>query len=148
MNMKSEQLCKMLANAALDGIYHLPSSSVESLQQAAGSLDFACIRIDLRESGDLAFALKELGDRLGFPPWYGANLDALNDCLTDLSWLEAPGYVLIITGADTLHAQGEPFAQINQVLSNAIQEWRAQNIPLWVFYDMRPDGLAALPTLA
>lgn len=146
--MKPEQLRKMLANAALGGIYHLPSSGVESLQQAAESLDFACIRIDLHESGDLAFALAELGGRLGFPPWYGANLDALNDCLTDLSWLEAPGYVLIISGADTLHAQGEPFARVNQVFEAAIQEWRSQSIPFWVFYDMRADGLAALPTLA
>ncbi len=146
--MKPEQLRKMLANVALGGIYHLPSSGVEPLQQAAESLNFTCIRIDLRESGDLAFVLAELGDRLGFPPWYGANLDALNDCLTDFSWLEAPGYVLIISGADTLHAQGEPFARINQVFSAAIQEWRSQNTPFWVFYDMRADGLAALPTVA
>ncbi len=146
--MKSEQLRKMLANTALGGIYHLPSSGVEPLQKAAESLDFACIRIDLRESGDLAFVLAELGSRLGFPTWYGANLDALNDCLTDLSWMEAPGYVLIISGADTLHAQGEPFARINQVFSAAIQEWRTQRVPFWVFYDMRADGLAARPTLA
>ena len=146
--MKPEQLRKMLANAALSGLYHLPSSGVEPLQQAADSLDFACIRIDLHESGDLAFVLAELGGCLGFPPWYGANLDALNDCLTDFSWLEAPGYVLIMSGADTLHAQGEPFARINQVFSAAIQEWRSQRTPFWVFYDMRADGLAALPTLA
>ena len=146
--MNPDQLRKMLAKAALGGIYHLPSSGVEPLQKAADSLDFACIRIDLRESGDLAFVLAELGGRLGFPPWYGTNLDALNDCLTDLSWLDAPGYVLIISGADTLHAQGEPFLRINQVFSAVIQEWRAQNIAFWVFYDMRADGLAALPTLA
>jgi len=147
MNMKPELLRKMLANEALGGIYHLPSSGIESLQKAAESLDFACIRIDLRESGDITSVLARLGESLGFPPWYGANLDALNDCLTDFSWLEAPGYVLIISGGDTLHAQGEPFAQINQVFSAASQEWQSQHVPFWVFYDMRADGLATLPTL-
>ena len=146
--MKPEKLRKMLTNTALGGIYHLPSSGVEPLQEAAESLEFACITIDFHESGDIAFVLAELGRRLGFPPWYGANLDALNDCLTDFSWLEAPGYVLIIAGADTLHAQGEPFSRINQVFSTVIQEWSTQDIPFWIFYDMRPDGLASLPTLA
>ena len=146
--MKPEQLRKMLANVALGGIYHLPSSGVEPLQQAAESLNFTCIRIDLRESGDLAFVLAELGDRLGFPPWYGANLDALNDCLTDFSWNEAPGYVVVLSGADTLHELSEPFARLNGVLDNAIREWRRQGVPFWVFYDLRADGLAALPTVA
>ena len=97
---------------------------------------------------ELAAVLEALGHGLGFPEWYGANLDALNDCLTDFSWNEAPGYVVILSGADTLHALGEPFAQINRVLDNAIQEWRRQRIPFWVFYDLRADGLAFLPTLA
>ena len=27
--------------------------------------------------------LKQLGEALNFPDWYGANFDALHDCLTD-----------------------------------------------------------------
>lgn len=146
--MKPEHLRKLLGQAELSGIYHLPSSGVAPLQKAAESLDYACFKADLRESDDLAVALVELGRSLGFPEWYGANLDALNDCLTDFSWYEAPGYVVIIAGADTLHARGIPFVQLNEVLAAAAQEWRKQDIPFWVFYDMRADGLVALPTLA
>ena len=146
--MKPEHLRKLLARHELTGIYHLPSSGVEPLQEAAESLGFACFEVDFRESGDIAVALDELGRGLGFPDWYGANLDALNDCLTDFSWREAPGYVVIISGADTVHALGTPFSQINEVFSNAIQEWRRHEIPFWIFYDLRADGLAALPTLA
>ena len=39
--------------------------------------------------------LSGFGKALYFPEWYGANLDALKDCLTDFSWREATGYVLI-----------------------------------------------------
>ena len=31
-----------------------------------------------------------------FPDWFGHNWDALADSLADLSWLPAPGYLLII----------------------------------------------------
>lgn len=149
--MKTEQLRALLARSDLSGIYHLPSSGLEALREVAGMLGFPCLEVDLgkaSESGDLAAVLEALGHGLGFPEWYGANLDALNDCLTDFSWNEAPGYVIILSGADTLHALSEPFAQINRVLDNAIQEWRRQRIPFWVFYDLRADGLAFLPTLA
>lgn len=146
--MKQEQLRKLLRQSALCGIYHLPASGVEALEGAAETLDYACFRIDFHESDDSQTVLGSLGRALGFPVWYGVNLDALMDCLTDFSWCEAPGYVLIIAGADALHAAGEPFAEINGVFAAALEEWRSQGVPFWVFYDMRADGLAALPTLA
>jgi hypothetical protein len=34
---------------------------------------------------DARMAVAVLGDELGFPDWYGRNLDALADCLTDLT---------------------------------------------------------------
>jgi hypothetical protein len=32
---------------------------------------------------------------LSFPEWFGSNLDALADCLRDLSWLPAGEHVLV-----------------------------------------------------
>lgn len=32
---------------------------------------------------------------LSFPDWFGRNLDALHDCLRDLSWLPAGEHVLV-----------------------------------------------------
>ena len=59
--MKTEQLRALLTRADLSGIYHLPSSSVEALREAAGSLGFPCFEVDLGQSGDsgnLAAALE------------------------------------------------------------------------------------------
>jgi RNAse (barnase) inhibitor barstar len=146
--MTPEQIYALLPQSQLTGIYQLPSDGVDALRQAAQSLGLACFTIDFSESGNLAAALKTLGDGLGFPDWYGANLDALNDCLTDFSWNEAPGYVLILSGADASHALRKPFVKTNRVLDNAILEWREQDIPFWVFYERRAGNLAGLPTLA
>jgi hypothetical protein len=45
-----------------------------------------------------AEALDAIGVALSFPAWYGRNLDALHDCLVDLSWLPAGEHVLIWAG--------------------------------------------------
>jgi RNAse (barnase) inhibitor barstar len=70
--------------------------------------DAARALAEARERGALAHlvgpvtskaeALDAIGAALRFPAWYGRNLDALYDCLTDLSWLPAGEHVLVWTG--------------------------------------------------
>ncbi|PKW14917.1 RNAse (barnase) inhibitor barstar [Saccharopolyspora spinosa] len=57
---------------------------------------------------------------LNFPEWAGRNLDALYDCLTDLSWLPEGEHVLVWSGFHTL-AEHDPkaFGRINAVLRDA-----------------------------
>ncbi|KAA9158610.1 barstar family protein [Amycolatopsis acidicola] len=57
---------------------------------------------------------------LSFPDYFGRNLDALYDCLTDLSWLPSGEHVLIWTGSDTLKdADPKAYLAIRSVLSDA-----------------------------
>ena len=51
-----------------------------------------------------AEALDAIGAALRCPAWYGRNLDALYDCLSDLSWLPAGEHVLIWAGHRQLGA--------------------------------------------
>lgn len=41
-------------------------------------------------------AIAAIAEALSFPNWFGHNLDALHDSLTDLSWLPAGEYVLVV----------------------------------------------------
>ncbi len=43
-----------------------------------------------------AHLLRQIGDELRFPSYYGQNLDALSDCLSDLEWLPAATVTLVI----------------------------------------------------
>ena len=131
--MTPEQVRDALPHADRSGINRIPSSSTESLKEAADTLGFACFQIHLGEARAQPAMLKLLGRALGFPSWYGANLDALYDCLTDFSWHEAPGYVLILAGAP--HQFGKPFVRIEQVFNDAIDAWRERGIPFWIFLD-------------
>ncbi len=146
--MTPEQLQVLLLRSDLSGIYRLPAESIASVRQIAEVLDFASFQVDLARVHTQTGALKSLGHDLDFPAWYGANLDALNDCLTDFSWRKAPGYVVIFTSAHRLHALGEPFLRIKDVFENAIETWREQGFPFWIFLDLQTAGVPDLPNPA
>ena len=51
-----------------------------------------------------AEALDAIGAAMNFPAWYGRNLDALYDCLVDLSWQPPGEHVLVWTGYQEFEA--------------------------------------------
>lgn len=69
---------------------------------------------------DKMSTLDAIAEALAFPDWFGRNLDALYDCLTDLSWLPAGEHVLIWSGSDDLRAADpKAYLAIRGVLSDA-----------------------------
>jgi RNAse (barnase) inhibitor barstar len=150
MSAMSQKLQKLLAQSPLAGVYHLPNSDSKALKQATLALGYGWLQADLGEKRNIAAVLEKLGKAFKLPDWYGANFDALSDCLTDLSWNTAPGYVLLL--ADQLHTRDQAaFATLNEVFTGVIENWREAKVPFWVFHvfdDGRPNGLDPLPALA
>lgn len=69
---------------------------------------------------DKLSTLDAIAETLSFPEWFGRNLDALYDCLTDLSWLPSGEHVLIWVSADRLAAADpKAYLAIRSVLSDA-----------------------------
>ncbi len=149
--MSQKSLKTHLGHLREAGIYRLSSADRPALEKSAAALDFACFNVGLEGAADMGAILAALGRDLGFPGWYGANLDALNDCLTDFSWRGADGYVVVIAGADRSHAGPDSFTALDEVFSAAIDDWREQGVPFWVFYESgsarHTAGLAAFPPL-
>jgi RNAse (barnase) inhibitor barstar len=97
--------------------------------QTAGDLTrglskLAVRRIDGRKCGTKAVLLAEMARAFDFPAHFGQNWDALEDCLTDLEWLPAVGYVLVITFADRL-LPGPPdeYATLVSILQSVGAQW-------------------------
>lgn len=67
----------------------------------------------------------EFSAALQFPYYFGENWDALEECLGDLNWCPADGYVLFIsTAVETLTSElGNQFDVFIQVLSNVSRQW-------------------------
>ncbi len=54
------------------------------------------VLIECSDCVDKRSVLRTIGRAFAFPEWYGANLDALYDCLTDLPDRGEPGWVVVI----------------------------------------------------
>ena len=66
----------------------------------------------------------EMARALEFPDYFGHNWDAVEECLADLEWLPAKGYVLLFTDAQLiLPDDEEEFATFLEVLSDAGEAW-------------------------
>lgn len=98
-------------------------------------------RLDGREIRSKSAALAEIGNVLDFPDYYGCNLDALFECLTDLSWLPPGGVRLIWTDAGVLQAVDRTaYRAIVATLHDAEEEVRRSSArPFTV--DLRHDAL-------
>jgi hypothetical protein len=67
---------------------------------------------------------EEFARVLEFPEYFGHNWDALEECLADLEWLPAKGYLLLIVGAEqVLPRNDEDYSTFLEVLSDAGEAW-------------------------
>jgi hypothetical protein len=68
--------------------------------------------------------LTECARALGFPDYFGHNWDALEECLIDLEWLPAKGYILLITDAGcVLPDDEEEYETFLEILRDAGEAW-------------------------
>ncbi len=91
--------------------------------------DYYVAIIDGSDCQTLNSFLKKMGLVFKFPSYYGQNLDALNECLNDLEWLDKPNYILLIKNAQKLLCK-EAIEVKNRVLAlleNVSKEWA--NVP-------------------
>ena len=77
-----------------------------------------------------AVALKDLGASLGFPEYYGQNLDAFNDCLGDIDVPTAGGSAIVLNRYDT-------FAEHDRASAQAILDICADNARRFMLFGQR-----------
>jgi RNAse (barnase) inhibitor barstar len=66
----------------------------------------------------------EFARALEFPDYFGHNWDALEECLADLEWLPAKGYVVLITDAQSvIPDDDEGYETLLEVLNDAGEAW-------------------------
>jgi hypothetical protein len=70
--------------------------------------------------------LSEFARALSFPDYFGHNWDALEECLADLDWLPAPGYVVVVADADQILTKPEDeddYETFIEILAEAGEAW-------------------------
>jgi hypothetical protein len=136
------KLIQRLRDAAKSGVYR--ASRIDSIEDALRGSKLSFARIPLQDVTEKTALLRRVAAKLGFPAWFGENWDALEDCLTDLSWREAQGHVLAFAGFQFLPA--DDLGVLIDVMISAAEFWAGQGKPFFaVFID--PDRLLMLADL-
>jgi Barstar (barnase inhibitor) len=131
------RLIDRLQDASRSGVYR--AARAEPIMDAARGSALSLVKI--RAHGKEAL-LKAMAAALDFPDWFGQNWDALEDCLSDLSWREAAGHVLLFEQA----GDDDDVGVLADVLRSAAEYWAGRGKPFFaVFVD--PGRVLALPDL-
>ena len=139
------ELRALLADATQCGAYFVDARDREAMAAAATSLDMALVAIDLTECREKAVALDRFAKALRFPGWFGGNWDALADCLGDLSWWPADGYVLLLDHADDWRdAARADFDIAIDILNATASAWAQQRKPFWALMPLPAAMLATI----
>ena len=113
-----------LADARRADVQDLPVVTVEELP---------------REARETLVLIKQGGPF----PW-----DALQDCLTDLSWRPAPRYVVVLENCEGLAVSApEAFETTLEMFRHAARWWAGEQVPFWVFVGGLADAPYNLPRL-
>jgi hypothetical protein len=127
------KLTQRLQDASRSGVYR--ASRVGEILDAVGGSGLSLVTIRVQEKEKL---LKSIAAALDFPDWFGANWDALEDCLSDLSWRGATGHVLLFEEAKA----GDELGVLIDVLRSSAEYWAGRGRP---FFAVFIDPARALP---
>ena len=129
------------------GVYRMPvDGKLPRLPRGAGTL--ALWRVDLDGVRSKAEFLATMARALRFPDWFGDNWDALRDCLTDLTWRKARGYIIVLERCDGFaQAAREDFETALDLFRLVADDWRESHVPFWVLVGGAAAQEFSLPDL-
>jgi hypothetical protein len=124
---------QLFSRAEHSGIYSIEEDSIPSIREAAAQAGIAVFCLDLSDITGKAGFLNAAAKSLRFPHHFGSNWDAFEDCLTDLSWLDAKGYVLLFQKLENFacNAPAE-LAMACNILRDAAAHWKQHNVGFFV----------------
>ena len=133
------------------GIWQIDAIPSDAAQQAH-NVGWQTVDLDLCQPVDKASLLSKLAEAARFPGYFGHNWDAAADCLSDLSWLPASGYLLVARCAEGFrYGHHDLDAVLVDVLLEVIDSWTAPGVPfnvLWETADQpaeQPDRFNYVP---
>jgi RNAse (barnase) inhibitor barstar len=123
-----------LADLPSNAVRPLGSLNVETLRTWAQAAQHRFVHVTLTGIRERRPLLVAIGRAFEFPAWFGANLDALYDSLTDLpERLPAPGYVVVLDGL-VQGAETEDNAALLDVFRDVAEEFAGHGLALRVYY--------------
>ena len=116
-------------------VRRLGTYNVDDLRRWAEQAGHEFVLVECSDCVEKCSVLKAIGRAFAFPAWYGANLDALYDCLTDLPERGRPGWMVVLERLpDEPRFIAEQQAALLDVFRDAAEAFAERGVALRVFY--------------
>lgn len=125
--MTDHPLAPVLAGSAPAGVISWPAAlPAERALDAAREAGWEAVDLDLADVSDKAGLMTACATAMRFPDWFGANWDALADCLGDLEWWPASrGRLLLVRNWQAYAAaRPEEWNSLQEIFADAAAHWR------------------------
>ncbi len=130
------------------GVWFLPAwKEPRELQKLAKGAGFAFFHIDGKNIARKEQLMNAAATAMHFPKDFGRNWDALEECLTDLEWVEADGYLIYYDHIDgLLETHPDQFETLVEILRDAVSSWKDDGEPMVVLLSgaKPPKGVSKL----
>lgn len=124
------------------GLYKVPTEvNIDELSSLCKEYGFQFFHINGNDVATKAEFIQTSAKTMNFPDYFGNNWDAFSDCIDDLSWLSADGYILLYTQPDNF-ANNDPseWSIALDIFQEVVESWRETDTPMYVL--LRTDRLA------
>src|SRR5258707_916907 len=137
-----------LLEANRGGVWFLPERlDPKAIQRCAKGAGFAFFHVDGKNITRKEQLMNHAATAFRFPNHFGNNWDALEECLTDLEWIDADGYVIYYDHIDgLLGAHPDQFETLVEILRDSVESWKEDDEALVVLFSgtKAPKGVAKL----
>ncbi|NGO14227.1 hypothetical protein G5C60_43210 [Streptomyces sp. HC44] len=133
--MTDDPLAPVLDGSAPPGVLSWPARlPVDRALEAAREAGWETAVLDLAGVSDKPGLMAACATALRLPDWFGANWDALADCLADLEWWPARRGRLLLVRDWQEYAAARPaeWTVLQEIFADAAAHWRATDTALVV----------------
>ena len=145
-----KRLPDILSDFRASGVFRLADDApIKELEELAKQYSYAFFLLDGADIHDKRQFLNRTAAALSFPDYFGNNWDAFEDCLTDMSWHETDGFLILYDHFEAFakHAPDQ-FKIALEILRDSTGYWRDQKKPLFVLLHGHGEQLPGLPSVA
>jgi hypothetical protein len=116
------------------GVYTLgPGDRAALIKKAAAACKLDYSEVDLKGAAGKNSMLEKMARALDFPDYFGLNWDALNDCLTDMGWKHASGYVVQLRKFTAFAGRCPGEAKTaGDIFTTAAEYWKQKAVPFYI----------------
>jgi RNAse (barnase) inhibitor barstar len=144
------KLLDLLTDSKRSGVYRLEGpAAVNKMKRLVEQRGLAFFALDGKIVHNKDQFLKQAAAALQFPDYFGNNWDAFADCLTDMEWHEADGFVILYGNFDFFaERERDQFGVALEIFTESAEFWRSQGKLMIVLLSGAAENAKGVPSIS